>query len=75
MHDQSTESLFVWSELYRHLNLSAPWRMPSNDEPDFSGEAGPMVIVRRSATEAQRCAKRLTDPCSSQPCALDALSL
>jgi hypothetical protein len=24
--------LFVWSELYRHLNLSAQWRMPSKDQ-------------------------------------------
>jgi hypothetical protein len=32
LHDQSTESLFIWSELYRHLNLSAQWRMPSKDQ-------------------------------------------
>jgi hypothetical protein len=29
MHDQSTESLFIW---YRHLNLSAQWRLPSKDQ-------------------------------------------
>ncbi len=58
------------------MKCDVPVTSPAFVTRFFAGEIGvsscpnaTTVIVRRSATEGEDCAKRLTDLCSPRPCA------